>query len=148
MFPVGTTFFFEGKEYKVLLCGKPRPSQGECKTDVYIKGIASDGEVRELKISVKQKNADFLENKMSLGRACEILGKDASDIICRCLLSIQDRFIDDCLVYFEERGKTGARTMKLGWKFELLNKLSGEKSGILELTEEQKNDVFAGINLH
>lgn len=38
--------------------------------------------------------------------------------------------------------------MKLGWKFELLNKLSGEKSGILELTEEQKNDVFAGINLH
>lgn len=75
---------------------------------------------------------------MSLGRACEILGKDASDIICRCLLSIQDRFIDDCLVYFEERGKTGARTMKLGWKFELLNKLSGEKSGILELTEEQK----------
>ena len=50
--------------------------------------------------------------------------------------------------YGEERGKTGARTMKLGWKFELLNKLSGEKSGILELTEEQKNDVFAGINLH
>lgn len=147
LFPVGTTFFFEGKEYKVLLCGKPRPSQGECKTDVYIKGIAPDGEVRELKISVKQKNADFLENKMSLGRACEIFGKDASDIIRRCLLSIQDRFIDDCLVYFEEKGKTGARTMKLGWKFELLNKLSGEKSGILELTEEQKNDVFAGINL-
>lgn len=147
LFPVGTTFFFEGKEYEVSLCGKPRPSQGECKTDVYIKGIASDGKVRELKISVKQKNADFLENKMSLGRACEIFGKDASDIIRRCLLSIQDRFIDDCLVYFEEKGKTGARTMKLGWKFELLNKLSGEKSGILELTEEQKNDVFAGINL-
>lgn len=140
-------FFHAAKEYEVSLCGKPRPSQGECKTDVYIKGIASDGEVRELKISVKQKNADFLENKMSLGRACEIFGKDASDIIRRCLLSIQDRFIDDCLVYFEEKGKTGARTMKLGWKFELLNKLSGEKSGILELTEEQKNDVFAGINL-
>lgn len=147
LFPVGATFFFEGKEYKVTLCGKPHPSQGECKTDAYIKGIASDGEVRELKISVKQKNADFLENKMSLGRACEIFGKDASDIIRRCLLSIQDRFIDDCLVYFEGRGKTRARTIKLGWKFELLNKLSGEKSGILELTEEQKNDVFAGTNL-
>ena len=77
LFPVGTTFYFEGKEYKVSLCGKPRPSQGECKTDVYIKGIASDGEVRELKISVKQKNADFLENKMSVDRAYEILGKDA-----------------------------------------------------------------------
>lgn len=147
LFPVGTTFYFEGKEYKVSLCGKPRPSQGECKTDVYIKGIASDGEVRELKISVKQKNADFLENKMSVDRAYEILGKDASDIILRCLRSIQDRFEDDCLVYFEKRGRTGAHTMKLGWKFELLNKLSGEKSGVLELTDEQKKDVFAGINL-
>lgn len=29
LFPVGTTFYFEGKEYKVSLCGKPRPSQGD-----------------------------------------------------------------------------------------------------------------------
>ncbi len=147
LFPVGTIFFFEGREYKVVLCGKPRPSQGECKTDVYIKGIASDGEIRELKISVKQKNADFLENKMSFDRAQEIFGENASCIIKRCLLSIQDRFIDDSLVYFEKRGKTGAHTMKLGWKFELLNKLSGEKSGVLELTEKQKYDIYAGIGL-
>lgn len=59
LFPVGTTFSFEGKKYQVALCGKPRPARGECKTDVYIKGIASDGEAREIKISVKQKNADF-----------------------------------------------------------------------------------------
>lgn len=81
LFPVGTTFSFEGKKYQVALCGKPRPARGECKTDVYIKGIASDGEAREIKISVKQKNADFLENKMSFDRACEIFGKDASGII-------------------------------------------------------------------
>ena len=43
LFPVGTTFSFEGKKYQVALCGKPRPARGECKTDVYIKGIASDG---------------------------------------------------------------------------------------------------------
>lgn len=83
LFPVGTTFSFEGKKYQVALCGKPRPARGECKTDVYIKGIASDGEAREIKISVKQKNADFLENKMSFDRACEIFGKDASGIIIR-----------------------------------------------------------------
>lgn len=87
LFPVGTTFSFEGKKYQVALCGKPRPARGECKTDVYIKGIASDGEAREIKISVKQKNADFLENKMSFDRACEIFGKDASGIIKQCLLS-------------------------------------------------------------
>ena len=37
--------------------------------------------------------------------------------------------------------------MKLGWKFELLNKLSGEKSGALKLPEEQKYDIFAGLTL-
>ncbi|WP_026207377.1 hypothetical protein [Butyricimonas synergistica] len=148
LFPAGTAFSFEGKKYHVVLCGKPRPSQGECKTDVYIKGVTSDKkDTVELKISVKQQNADFLENKMSLDRACEIFGKDASDIIKRCLLSIQDCFVADYLVYFKGCGKTEAHTMKLGWKFELLNKLSGEKSGVLELTEEQKYDVFAGINL-
>lgn len=147
LFPKGSVFSLEGKDYKVLLSGKPRPSQGECKTDVYIKGIASNGEVRELKISVKQKNADFLENKMSFDRAHEILGENASCIIRHCLLSIKDCFLNDFLVYFEKKGKTRAHTMKLGWKFELLNKLSGEKSGVLELTERQKNDVFAGINL-
>lgn len=147
LFPIGTIFSFEGKVYQVVLCGKPRPSQGECKTDVYVKGISSDGEVKEIKISVKQKNADFLENKISYERACEILGKDASGIIRQCLLSIKDRFVADYLVYFNGYGKTEAHTMKLGWKFELLNKLSGEKSGVLELTKEQKHDVFAGINL-
>lgn len=147
LFPVGTTFSFEGKEYQVARCGKPRPSQGECKTDVYIKGTTPGGEVRELKISVKQKNADFLENKMSFDRARDIFGKGASDIIKQCLLSIQDSFVSDYLVYFQRYGRTEAHTMKLGWKFELLNKISGEKSGILELTEKQKHDVFAGINL-
>lgn len=147
LFPEGTTFSFEGKEYQVELCGKPRPPRGECKTDVYIKGVSSDGEVREIKISVKQKNADFLENKMSLARAFEIFGQDASDVIKQCLLSIQDTFLADNLIYFKKHGKSGEHTMKLGWKFELLNKLSGDKSGVLELTEKQKYDVFAGINL-
>lgn len=147
LFPVGSSFCFNGKKYKIIICGKPRPSSGECKTDVYIKGIASDGDVKEIKISVKQKNADFLENKISFYRACEIFGENASCIIKQCLVSIQKRFIEDYLVYFKQYGKTEAHTMKLGWKFELLNKLSGEKSGILELTEKQKCDVFAGINL-
>jgi hypothetical protein len=35
----------------------------------------------------------------------------------------------------------------LGWKFELLNKCSGELAGDMALTEEQKMDVFAGRNL-
>lgn len=147
LFPIGSRFSFEGKEYEVILSGKPRPSHGECKTDIYIKGVTSDGEVKEIKISIKQKNADFLENKMSLKRAYEILGKDASNIIKQCIVSIEGCFRDDYLICFERNGKTEAHTIKLGWKFELLNKCGGKKSGIIELTESQKYDVFAGINL-
>lgn len=147
LFPIGSSFSFEGKEYKVILSGKPRPSRGECKTDIYIKGVTSDDEVKEIKISIKQKNADFLENKMSLNRACEIFGKDASSIIKQCIVSIEGSFIDDYLICFERYGKTESHTIKLGWKFELLNKQGGQKSGIIELTGSQKHDVFAGINL-
>lgn len=147
LFPEGSSFSFEGKEYKVDLSGKPRPRRGECKTDIYIKGISSDDEVKEIKISIKQKNADFLENKMSLNRAYEIFGKDASDIIKQCAISIEDSFKNDYLICFEPYRKTEEHTIKLGWKFELLNKLSGQKSGVIELSERQKYDVFAGINL-
>lgn len=147
MFPKGSSFSLEGEDYKVLLSGKPRPSTGECKTDVYILGKTRNGKEKEVKISVKQKNADFLENKMSLNRGREIFGENASCIIKQCLLSIKNCFSDDYLVYFEKKGKTKAHTMKLGWKFELLNKPSGEKSGFLKLTDEQKRDVFAGTNL-
>lgn len=42
---------------------------------------------------------------MSFDRACEIFGKDASGIIKQCLLSIQDSFVADNLVYFEKKVK-------------------------------------------
>ena len=118
LFPVGTTFSFEGKKYQVALCGKPRPARGECKTDVYIKGIASDGEAREIKISVKQKNADFLENKMSFDRACEIFGKDASGIIKQCLLSKAVYNLRYFFFLFWDIGICSSGT------FELINKLA------------------------
>lgn len=147
LFPTGSVFSFEGKEYTVEISGKPRPSSGECKTDVYVKGVSDDGEVKELKISVKQRNADFLENKIALERAIEIFGENAQDIIKRSTISIKDSFLNDSLVYFESYGRTQRHSMKLGWKFELMNKLSGDKSGVIELTNEQKHDIFAGINL-
>ncbi|MDE6263773.1 MAG: hypothetical protein K2M11_01380 [Paramuribaculum sp.] len=147
LFPKGASFNFEGKTYTVAICDKPRPSKGECKTDVYIKGIAADNEEIEIKISVKQSNADFLENKISLERAFQILGNDAVDIIKKSTLSIKDKFEEDYLVYFTAPGKQEGKTMKLGWKFELLNKQSGEKSNALVLTDEQKIEIYSGKSL-
>lgn len=147
LFPLGSVFSINGKGYRVEICGKPQAQKGECKTDVYIRGISNDGDSIELKISVKQPNADFLENKISIKRAREILGEDASQIIKQCTQSISKSLNDDYLVSFSSHGKTRAHTIRLGWKFEFLNKSNGDKSGLIELTEKQKHDIFAGVNL-
>lgn len=147
LFSKTRTFCFEGKQYSVKIVGKPRPSTGECKTDVYVAAVDESGYKREIKISVKQSNADFLENKISLERAKEILGIEAQNIIYTGVKSIVDAFTDDYLIYIDKKGKSEAKTIKLGWKFEFLNKLSGKKSAILPLTENQKIDIFSGRGL-
>lgn len=36
----------------------------------------------------------------------------------------------------------------MGWKFEFINKLGGKKCGIIDLTDQQKIDIYAGTNLN
>lgn len=147
LFVQGAEFNFEGVSYKVLKSGKPRPNKGECKTDVYALAQTKTGEQKEFKISVKQNNADFLENKIELGRAIEILGKDAQNIIKNSIYNIKHSFEKDCLIRFNKYGKTEAGSIKLGWRFELVNVISGEKSGVLLLSDKQKIGIFSGSNL-
>lgn len=140
-------FNFDGQQYTVENVGKPRPSEGECKTDVYVAAVDKQGCIIEIKISIKQTNADFVENKITLQRAIEIFGEDAKNVIRRATESIADKFVDDYLVCIDSYRRTSPGSFKLGWKFELLNKLSGEKSGVLDLTDRQKIGVFSGENL-
>lgn len=146
IFAPGIIMEFEGVKYVIEECAKPRPSHGECKTDVYLK-LKSDISTRELKISVKQSNADFLENKMQLERVKEIFGEDANEILKNSIISVKDKFLEQYLVAFDKIGKTYAKTIKLGWKFELLNKPGGDLSGKLALTKEQIRDIYSGNRL-
>jgi hypothetical protein len=149
LFKTSGEFEFEGKKYKTKIVGKPRPERGECKTDIYI--LALDiltNQTREIKISVKQSDADFLENKMSYERAVEIFGDDTDEILTKSIFSVEQSFKDDYLVYFTGYRRTEAKCIKMGWKFELLNKHGGERSGALLMTDEQKIDVYAGSNLN
>ncbi|MDA9771781.1 hypothetical protein N9D02_12195 [Emcibacteraceae bacterium] len=146
LFKESKVFEFDNKTYTILEIGKPSPSMGECKTDIYI-SAENNGQYKEFKISVKQHNADFLENKMKLERAIEIFGNDAQMIIEKSILQIKEAFEDEVLINFEKKGRTEAKCITLGWKFELLNKLSGKKSGLLTLNKQQKIDVYSGINL-
>lgn len=134
------TFKFEGKTYHVVGAYKPKPRQGECKTDVFIR----TREGRDLKISIKQSNADFVENKMNYERAVQIFGAETDDILRQSILRISHSFREHPLVSFEKNGRTEAKTIILGWKFELLNRKSGQKSGELLLTDAQKFNVYSG----
>lgn len=140
-FGAGKIFNWLGEESTVIKSDKPTTSSGECKTDIYIEVKNKKGEKNEIKISVKLDNADFLENKISYERARLLFGNDCNEIISRSTKTIDMKFHSDPLINFKKQ------TIILGWKFELLNKKSGHKSGELHLTPDQILDVYAGTNL-
>lgn len=142
----GEHFLLDGKTYVIELSGKPTCHKGEPKTDIYILA-KSDTDQREIKISYKKKNADFIENKMSAERARQLLGEGWEAMIAEATASIREKFEGRKLIYKEKEGKSGKGAITLGWKFELLNKLSGALSGKINLTRQQVLDVYAGNNL-
>jgi hypothetical protein len=146
LFKVGDKFSYNGKVYTVLNSGKPTCSSGEPKTDIYC-FAKSDVDSIELKISFKQSNADFLENKTNKERAEQIFGSNWKSIIINAITSIKNKFESRPILFLQKSGKTEEGCFTLGWKFELLNKLSGELSDVVPLTREQKIDVYSGTTL-
>ncbi len=142
-------FNYNGKKYDIKVLGKPASSSGEPKTDIYIYAECVDDENDQLefKISFKQKNFEFLENKISADRAEEIFGNDWLQIVTASILNIKDKFEEKKLIYKKKFGKTEQGCFTLGWKFELLNVKSGNLSDEIQLSEEQLYDIFAGTNL-
>ena len=143
-FTVGKSFSFENTIFKIQKCDKPTTGSGEPKTDIYILGIDNNGVHKEFKISIKLDNAEFLENKISLERATEILGDDAQKIIENSTSKILNNFTSEPLINFKKAGRSKSRVVTLGWKFELMNKQSGKKSGKIQLSNVQKEEVFSG----
>ncbi|MDK2788413.1 MAG: hypothetical protein PWP07_1658 [Epulopiscium sp.] len=147
MFKVGTHFIYNGIEHVVTISGKPTCSKGEPKTDIYIEAKSATQATIVFKISFKKQNADFLENKTNAERAEQLLGNDWNNIISMATSNIRDAFYSRPLIYKNKFGRTDAGAITLGWKFELLNVLSGQLSGAMQLSREQVIDVYAGTNL-
>ena len=139
-------FYYEGQRWNVVNSGKPTCSSGEPKTDIYVL-IERNSCYKEIKISYKKENADFIENKTNSDRAEQILGPQWRSIIEEATLSIRDKFESRPVIYKDKIGRTERGAITLGWKFELMNKLCGELSGRLNLTPQQVHDVYAGNNL-
>lgn len=148
LFTEAKQFTYNENKYEILKIGKPRPSRGECKTDIYISCKDKLGGNTEFKISIKQSDADFLENKMSYERAVEIFGDDAEKILKESIHKIKDSFENEPLINFSKFKRTEANCIKIGWKFELINKTGGDKSSELILNDDQKIDVYSGSNLN
>lgn len=145
-FKRGTELFYQGRNVKVLEADKPRCSQGEPKTDIYV--LVTDGHIKdEIKISYKKENADFLENKTNAERAEQLFGADWRTVIKNSTCNIREQFERRARIYKKAYRKTEKGAITLGWKFELLNKLGGDLSGQMCLTKQQVYDVYAGTNL-
>lgn len=145
-FPVGKILVIGGKTYEIIRSGKPTTSRGEPKTDIYIL-LKTSNDYIELKISVKKSNADFLENKTSAERAEQIFGIDWMNIIIDSTTQLKDRFYLKPLIFKQGYKRTEAGAITLGWKFELLNKISGELSASIPLSKDQMMGIYAGTNL-
>ena len=147
-FEIGQVVRFNDQSWCVQNVGKPTCRNGEPKTDIYIllKSESSE-EIREIKISYKKINADFVENKIKADRAEMIFGNNWAKIIQSSTTNIRRKFLDKNLIFKKSKGKTGNGSITLGWKFELVNKLNGELSDKVDLTTEQLLDIYVGNNL-
>ena len=145
-FKRGLELYYGGDKYTVKEADKPTCSYGEPKTDIYVLLSNARGQ-KELKISYKKENADFLENKTNSQRAEQLFGPQWREIIIDSTSAIADRFMDRMLVYKDALGRTEKGAITLGWKFELLNKPGGDLSGRMNLSPQQVYDVYAGTNL-
>lgn len=143
----GKVFEFKGTQYKIIMSDKPTCPKGEPKADIYILAENDKREKTEIKISYKKENADFIENKMSAKRAEQLFGSEWETVIENSTTAIKNRFAERMLIYRNSFKRTNKGAITLGWKFELMNKSSGDLSGRMILTEEQVIDVYAGNNL-
>lgn len=147
LFSKGTCFCYKGGRFVVDKAGKPTCDRGEPKTDIYIRAFDSNNKKVEFKISYKQENADFLENKTNAERAKQIFGDNWSEIISQATNEIEDSFYHRPIIYKKASKGTEEGCITLGWKYELLNKKSGELSAEVTLTDKQIIDVYAGTHI-
>lgn len=138
LFPTGANFEHNGEQLIVEGTYKPQTSGGEPKTDIYVQARNEAGDLREIKISYKKTNAEFLENKANSDRAKMVLGEQYKETISNIASDL----------------KVGERTLYngnknsyvLGYRLDIMN---GAATGYapVELPQDQLVDVYSGHNL-
>lgn len=145
MFKNVGSVIWNNQERKILSVAKPIVTSGggECKTDVYIQLDNQE----EIKISIKKTNADFLENKITAERAESLFGKDYKEFFQKSMIPIQDKFIKKQKYFPEKTGRIEANSYTLGWRIDIIDKLSGELCVPLQIPKETLLHIISGDNL-
>jgi hypothetical protein len=150
-FKAGQTFQYNNKKHTVITSGKPIGREyraKECKTDIYVQTSCVTNIV-EFKISIKQNNADFIENKPSFTRVKTIFGSNVFTTIQSLSQSVISQFHQDHLIDFiatTTKGQPRSPRIKIGWIFNLVNKKHKSKSSSITLTHQQLLEVYSGPN--
>jgi hypothetical protein len=141
LFKKGEKVTYNGEEMQVLFASKPITitGGGEGKTDAYILLQKADG-IEEIKISLKQTNADFIENKLSSNRASKVFGENWGQILNEPIAELSQN-----LSTVDPETKEGYLT--LGYRLDITNKPTGNRSVKLPITHSQVVDLYSGKTL-
>lgn len=139
---------FNGVNYELTKAGRPIvKGEGECKTDVLIrlyKYISNPNDYIDIKISIKQSNAEFLANKLKPIDAENLFGDNWEDIVIESVKSIKSNFESKKLS--NEHTKYG-KQYTLGWRMEVANKPRTLSSKLQIPRNEIINVIYKGTSL-
>lgn len=140
-FRQGEVFNFENESYVSLGSFKPSlfGGGGEPKTDIFVRAQnVNTNEIRNITISYKMGNADFIQNKMSKEQAETILGENYLDIIQHAAteLKIGSRVFRDIK----------KETFVLGYRVDIVNK-PGSGYYKLVLPYDVLHRIYSGLGL-
>lgn len=131
-----------GVKYELSKAGRPIvKGNGECKTDVLIrlyKHVDNLDDFLDIKISIKQSNAEFLANKLKPIDAENLFGENWKDIVIQSVETIKDKF--ECKKLSATSKKNGMR-YTLGWRLEVANK-SRVLASKLQIPKQEIIDVI------
>ena len=147
LFKEGEIVSFEGRPYLIKSADKPfaQDNKGEPKTDVYV--LLEDrmsGESKEIKISYKSANYQFLENKMSAARFFSIFNKEEQKEIIS-LLPQNERVNREFEISTTDLLNEESR-LTLGYRLDIM---SSDASGYMPITvsEETMEEILSGGKL-
>lgn len=133
---------------KIQAC-KPSPQGGgECKTDIFVSlnNSINHNLQENLKISVKQPNADFYGNKLTADAALTLLGSNWETVLINSITPLIPTFKAKTIVYTKPKNQPTDAYFTLGWKLEITDKPRSLSAPLLLTNQEIIDNVYRGIN--